>query len=31
MATVPQMSTSHALDMSSLLIMLITVHGTTPK
>ncbi len=25
------MSTSQALDISSLLIMLMTVHGTTPK
>ena len=25
------MSTSHALDIRSLLIMLITVHGTTPR
>ena len=31
MPTAPQMSTSQALDISSLLIMLITVHGTTPK
>src|SRR5690242_18614023 len=29
--TVPQTSTSHALGMRSLLIMLMIVHGTTPK
>jgi hypothetical protein len=31
MLTVPQTSTSHALGKFSLLIMLMTVHGTTPK
>ncbi len=31
MATTPGTSTSQALDISSLLIMLMTVQGTTPK
>ena len=31
MPTTPQMSTSQALDIRFSLIMLITVHGTTPK
>ena len=31
MPTTPQMSASQALDSSSLLIMLMTVQGTTPK